>query len=97
MRKETTVLRLVRNLAISIFSACWVYPLYLYTGLVLDFLKIQEDEWATKELGFTTEVPFSMAELIRIFWNAGLLFLSMSIIFWAFVAANKLWPIKKQS
>ena len=85
--------RFLRNIAIAIVSTIWVLPFYVFLGFIVDFLRIQE------KLLFDAEYPegwsFSYIEMSDVFLTITLALFMITIFFWAFVVANRLWPLKK--
>lgn len=89
---KKVILRLARNILISLLSAGWIVPL-IWTQLVF-YTWIYEPtppnynpEIAehVSDFGFRLNMMFF---LLTAFWLAAV------VVFWAFVAANKLWPTK---
>jgi hypothetical protein len=62
---------------------------------VFDFLRYYESEVFKEE--YPSGVPFSGVELGQWFLGIGSILLAIVVVFWGFVAANKLWPIKGKS
>ena len=87
MSKLFIVLRVIRNIVIAFISAAWVWPLCGSGMLALFFLEKQEAE-LLNDSSFS-----SCAESQRLLGMAVGLVIPV-IVFWAFVTANKLWPLK---
>lgn len=91
-------LRLVRNVLIAVFSAAFILPFYISANLILSYLgDLDQKTDSIAELlsgTFLDSVFFKMAE---IFFDLAIILLAATTMFWAFVLANKFWPIKGRS
>jgi hypothetical protein len=90
MSKHIIVLRSLRNVFISAASAAWIWPLAgsIHSALwVLADLKAEMSKDAPPS-------PFSYAALSQGLMIWALILLAISVFFWTFVVANKLWPIR---
>lgn len=96
-RKLLIFLRLLRNILIAILSAAYVLPLYLATYCTLDHFSWLEEK-AYKEGIILRDTFFSLSGLpfaiAQVLFNCAYAFLAATTMFWSFVIANKLWPIK---
>ena len=82
-------IRLIRNISITILSGGWIVP--TWKGVEqLCWWEWQMHQPNYHELGDSGVNLQIGGGLISI----GLLWLALVIAFWAFVAANRLWPIK---
>jgi len=91
-------LRLVRNVLIAVFSAAFVLPFYVSANLILsDLGQLDQKTDSIEELltgTYLDSLGFKMAEM---FFDLAIILLTATTMFWAFVLANKLWPIKGRS
>jgi hypothetical protein len=71
----------------------WVYFLLVAVSYALTILKIQETALAVSD-GQSIETSFSYSDLSETFLRLAAFLLMLTIFFWTFVAANRLWPIK---
>lgn len=90
-------LRLVRNVLVAIFSAAYILPLSISADLTLSYL----EQLGGKQTGTITDLFSSEAleelltfALAKGFFNFACICLAVITVFWAFVIANKLWPIR---
>jgi hypothetical protein len=95
MPKLVVTLKMVRNALIALVTAVWVYPLYVFLIVVLDILELQENELVKSDYGFQNGWDFSASEFAQWVLPIVMVLLALVIVFWAFVAANKIWPIKR--
>ncbi len=86
----------MRNIIIALASAVWLIPFYISAEFALTFLEIQEKFLIEKEYG-NGACSFSYMEISIGFFIIMAILLAVTVISWAFVAANKLWPIKGNS
>lgn len=92
--KVCFVLRLIRNILIAVASAACVLPFIGLIGALLDFMKLQEHELVKAD--WPQGAPFSYVDLAEWFLMIAATTMTILVAFWAFVAANKLWPIRKK-
>jgi len=85
------VYRVIKNLLIALISVGWVVPLQGFVNEFFAWLynSRQIDYKDSIDCGFNLELGF-------FFFQVTSIWLSIVLVFWAFVAANKLWPIKKE-
>ena len=96
MPKLFIALRVIRNLFVVVVSVVWIYPFYMVTTTVLDIMALQEADLAKAHFGFENGGYFSAIELAQWILPIGAFLLAVAIAFWAFVAANRIWPIKRK-
>jgi hypothetical protein len=87
------VLRLIRNCIIAGVSAVWILPLFASIHALLHFFWLLE---ADRGNGQYPLPPFSMVVLSQWFLVIAEILLLVALFFWGFIAANKLWPIKRK-
>lgn len=92
--KHLVLYRLIRNIFIALLSASWILPFVCSIGCMLEFMKRQEAELKIYENSYPHGPHFSTIELSQSFLTITAILMSIAVFFWAFVAANKLWPIK---
>ena len=90
-QRQKIILRLIRNIIIALASAVWIIPFTLSISFALIFLRIQEEILFDKEYEVWS---FSYMEFSKNAFDLMVILLVVTVICWAFVAANKLWPIK---
>lgn len=88
------IIKAIRNFIIAFASAACIYSLVSSVYAMLNFMKSQEAELNIYENYFPKGPPFSNVKLSQGFLLIGGISLAIVVFFWAFVAANKLWPIK---
>jgi hypothetical protein len=94
-------LRLIRNLVIAIASAIWLIPLWFYSDTWLRWMATLDGrlpEGSDTPVNFLPWPGLSSVSHFAVCESALMdlvTMLGIVIIFWAFVAANRLWPIKK--
>ncbi|MHC4747819.1 MAG: hypothetical protein ACYS18_10990 [Planctomycetota bacterium] len=93
--KVIIVLKAVRNVLIALFSFGWVIPLSsgIY-GIFFCFSFLFEAIRTEADGELQNEMAVAIASGSGLI-NFGMLWLAIVIGFWALVAANKLWPIRK--
>jgi len=81
---------LIRNILIAIISTAWICTFLGFFGFLLEFMKLQENHLAK-------QIPISLSyiDMSTVFFIITTILLGASVFFWTFIAANKLWPIKK--
>ena len=87
-------MKLCRNIAIAILTAGSVCPFLVPLYAILDVMRDLDAELHKAE--WPGGSPFPGFELAKWFLSIGNIWLMIVIAFWAFVAACKLWPIKKK-
>jgi hypothetical protein len=83
------MLKLTRNILIGILSVGWVVPIRGgIKGLALWLYSSHQPNYhESGDSGFNLQMSTGLL-------NIGLIWLALVIGFWAFVLANKLWPIR---
>ena len=96
--KLKIIMRLSRNILIALISAVWLLPFWISAKYFLDNMAWLEQNKLTVEETLSENYPFwasiSPFSISLLFVEIGVILLGVAIVFWAFVAANKLWPIK---
>ena len=90
--KRKIIMRLSRNILIALISALWIFPFTLCVCFVLNFLQIQETILFDKL--YPNGWSFSYIKISESALTLVSVLLAITVVFWAFLAANKLWPIK---
>jgi len=90
MFKQISIMKVLRNIFIVLISTGWLIPLYGGIDTFLSWLYHAHQPDYEKELDCGLGIELSSG-----FIGIGLLWLGIVVAFWAFVATNKLWPIKK--
>ena len=93
--KVIVVLKAVRNVLIALFSFGWVIPLRDGISLLFRYIHILSDMYPEDDLALMIKEASLYAGFSRGQLKFCVLWLAIVIGFWAFVAANKLWPIRK--
>lgn len=96
MPKLFIVLRVIRNIFVAVVSVVWIYPFYMVATAVLDVMALQEADLAKTHFGFEKGGYFSAIELAQWILPVGAILLTVVVAFWAFVAANRIWPIERK-
>ena len=92
MSRHIYLFRLCRNILISFFSAAWVIPLTGSLKFIYNYMRAGEIELF--KVDYPTGPPYSYIKISQSFLSIAEFLLIITIFFWAFVAANRLWPIK---
>ena len=87
----TVTIKLIRNILISLFSTIWILPFYMSFMNLLIFLEVREPDILNLD---PEMISFSYVQLSRHLFIVSTIILFIAVFFWAFVAANRLWPIK---
>jgi len=97
MNREKVIvgLKAVRNVLIALFSFGWVIPLRDGISTSFRYIHILHDFYPEDDLALRIKEASLYAGMSRGLLKFGILWLAIVIGFWAFVAANKLWPIRK--
>jgi len=81
--------RLMRNILIALLSVGWLVPFQasMHSLTTWLFHSHQSDYQNSVDCGFNLDMSF-------FFFQTASIWFGIVVAFWAFVAANKLWPIK---
>ena len=77
----------LRNILLALFSAGWLLPLSISNYVLLEWFYYSR--YAEDDAIFHLEIAFSQG-----LFNVAAFWLGLVIIFWSFMATNKLWPPK---
>jgi len=91
-QRQKIIFRLIRNIVIALASAVWIIPFHLTIMTILTFWEIQEKILFEKEYGHG-HASFSYIQIGKAACGIMAILLMITVIAWAFIAANKLWPI----
>ena len=96
-QKLKIIMRLSRNILIALISAVWVWPFWVSAEFLFRYMQWLEERFVDPS-SIMDEYPFwisiSPFTISSLYLRVAGIWLMVVIFFWAFVAANKLWPIK---
>ena len=88
------LLKTIRNLFIAIFSSGWIIPLRFGIDSLFHYIHLLSNH-SQEDLAMKSKTMFVYNKMSSGLIGTGLLWFGIVIAFWVFVAANKLWPVKK--
>jgi len=95
-----SLFKAIRNFFIAFLSMIWLIPFLFSTEFLFRYM-IWVDNYLLKNEQIKENYPFwisiSPFGVSRNLMRVAILGLGIVIFFWAFVTANKLWPIKKKN
>ena len=90
-RRIGNMLRFIRNVLVAFSSACWLIPLQGFVHELFAWLydSCQTNYQPSIDYGFSLELSL-------FFFQIASVWVGIVIFFWAFVAVDKLWPMKRK-